>query len=177
MSQATPQDVYDRMPPDMEHPPEAYVQTLLDDAERTLLATCAGLLNRTKLPATDPNYVDPELLVQVEALMVLRLLAAPDGYASADVVQETDGNYSYKLGDSGSGNQLSPTDDELALLKCGGNKLGLIALQPGPPAGWPPWYMHAEPYVHPDEVTPDQAFQLYSLAGPGGDPIAPEDVQ
>ena len=177
MATATPQDVYDRMPPGMEHPPEAYVQTLLNDAERTLLAKCAGLLARADLPTSDPTHVDPALIVQVEAAMVLRLLGDPEGYAAKGYVSETDGNYSYRLSDSASSpDRLAPTDDELGLLGCpGAGGMGIIALKATPPSGWP-WWGTATPYIHPDEVTPDRAFQLYSLRGDGGDMIGPGGV-
>lgn len=128
MSYATPADVQVRMPEGTSID-TAYVQALLDDAE---------LLIKSKIPDLDTRVATGDILVDlvvmVEANMVMRVIRNPDGF-----VQETDGNYSYSISYAVASGLLEVTDKEWGLLGLQ-TGIGLISMRTNVPwiggEGW-----------------------------------------
>lgn len=109
MAYATHEDVQSRYEQDLDERLQAIVDVRLGDAERLI---------RNKMKDLDDqitaNTLDVELVKQVEAEMVLRLIRNPEGYS-----QESDGNYSYAIYQQVASGRLEVMDDEWDLLGLG----------------------------------------------------------
>jgi hypothetical protein len=146
MAYATLQDVQDRYHEDLDEAMELVVNTRLADAELLLRNRIPDLDERVADPILWPNYL--ELVIMIEAEMVLRLIRNPEGYS-----QESDGNYSYAIYQAVASGRLEVLDSEWDLLKPPGSggmfvitpNLGYESLPEGSliPSriGWdPPWW-------------------------------------
>lgn len=125
MAYATHEDVQSRYEQQLDSGLEAIVDVRLGDAERLIRRKIKDLDDRVDLDPDEDNYLDVELVKQVESEMVLRLIRNPDGYS-----QESDGNYSYAIYQQVASGKLSVTDDEWELLGLGGGVWTLAAELP-----------------------------------------------
>lgn len=115
MSAATPDDVAVSLMRDLNATETKYVQPLLDRAERLLVSRIPGLLYRA---TAGIGPVSLQLIADVEAEMVARVLRAPDG--GGIYRQETEGNYSYSLNLQVASGLLDVLDAEWTKLGLGG---------------------------------------------------------
>lgn len=122
MAHATADDVQARYEQDLDDRLTGIVNTRLGDAELLIKSKIKDLEDRLLLPSTDDNYLDEDVLIMVEAEMVLRLIRNPEGYS-----QESDGNYSYAIYQQVASGKLEVTDDEWDLL---GVSTGMWTLAP-----------------------------------------------
>lgn len=119
MAYATLQDVQNRYHEDLgdDETLELLINTRLGDAE---------LILKSRIPDLDDKILDGEILedvvVMVEAEMVLRLIRNPEGYS-----QESDGNYSYAIYQMVASGRLEVLPDEWKLLGIAGS---VAVLQP-----------------------------------------------
>lgn len=117
MAYATPEDVSSRLGRDLDESEALIVNVRLNDVERLI---------RSRKPSLDADItsgmLDVEVVKQVEAEAVLRLVRNPEGYRS-----ETDGNYSYQIDASVASGRISILDDEWALL---GASRGAFVIRP-----------------------------------------------
>lgn len=104
MAYATFEDVEVRFFRELAPEERPLVEARLDDAERKIRARIPDLDDRAAL---DPNF--QATVVAVTADAVIRLVRNPEGY-----VQETDGNYTYMLSQSGATGSLSILPEEWA---------------------------------------------------------------
>lgn len=125
MAYATHEDVQSRYEQDLDERLEAIVDVRLGDAERILRNKIKDLDERVLLDSTDENYLDVEVVKQVESEMILRLIRNPEGYS-----QESDGNYSYAIYQQVASGRLQVSDDEWELLGLGGGIWTLAAELP-----------------------------------------------
>lgn len=89
MALATQQDVEVSMLRPLSETEMRYLSDLLERAERLLLARIPDLLDRVAV-----GRPSPQLVADIEAEMVARVLRAPD---NGIMRQEVEGNYSYSL--------------------------------------------------------------------------------
>lgn len=139
MAVASVEDVTDRLPPG-EFVDENYVEQMLADAELLLLSKIPDLLIRIA-----QNQIDHDVVVMVEANMVLRVVRNPEGFT-----QETDGNYSYTSNRAVASGLLEVLDSEWSLL---GHRSGFKVLSFEPPAPW----------CQPTQMDPAYWFQYYTV--------------
>lgn len=145
MAYATVQDVQDRYNEPLDEATTLVVTTRLADAELLLRNRIPDLDERVADPIEWPNYL--ELVVMIEAEMVLRLIRNPEGYS-----QESDGNYSYAIYQAVASGRLEVLDSEWDLLSPPG-PTGMFVITPDigyaglvegaydPSKGWPPpWW-------------------------------------
>lgn len=92
MTYAVASDVTDRLGRTASDAELTLITTRLADVERLILKRIPDLAAQI---AADPPTVDELDVVQVEAQAVLRVVRNPNGYVS-----ETDGEYTYQLGQS-----------------------------------------------------------------------------
>jgi hypothetical protein len=106
MAYATVTDVQNRYHEDLDETLTLIVNTRLADAE---------LLLRNRIPDLDDQILAgtilEDIVVMIEAEMVLRLIRNPEGYS-----QESDGNYSYAIYQQVASGRLEVLDDEWKLL-------------------------------------------------------------
>lgn len=152
MAYATVDDVQDRYHQPLDEALQVVVGTRLADAE---------LLIRNKIPDLDDRVTASQtyhdIVVMVEADMVLRLVRNPDGYS-----QESDGNYSYAIYQNVASGRLEVLDSEWDLLApADAGKMFTLSpwiydapvteAQTDPWKGDPPWwddfYTGLEPYA------------------------------
>lgn len=111
---------------------QTLITTRLADAERLILKRIPDLADQL---AADPPTIDQDDVVQVEAEAVLRVVRNPNGYVS-----ETDGEYTYQLGQSSEPAVLEilPSEWELIL---GSKTTGMIQIVPNlhPVPCWGGW--------------------------------------
>lgn len=122
MAYATHEDVQARYEQDLDPRLEAIVDVRLGDAERLIRHRIKDLDDRIALDPAELTYLDVEIVKQVEADMILRLIRNPDGYS-----QESDGNYSYAIYQAVASGRLEVSDQEWDLLGLG---TGLWTLAP-----------------------------------------------
>lgn len=106
MAYATVEDVQKRYHDTIDESLAVVVGTRLNDAE---------LIIKSRVPDLDAKVTDSEtyeqILIMIEADMVLRLIKNPDGYS-----QESDGNYSYAIYQNVASGRLEVLDNEWDLL-------------------------------------------------------------
>lgn len=117
MAIATIDDVQDRASWELSEDERRLSGTLLRDVEAILVSRLPRLPDRA---ARSEPYRD--LVVQVEANAVLRVLRNPEGYR-----QEAEGNYSYSLSAAVASGRLWILDDEWAML---GGRRGASTVAP-----------------------------------------------
>lgn len=99
----------DRYEGELDSSNSAFYQMKVDEAVRLLLRKCPGLQDKL-----DKELLDPEFVKDVVAKAVLRVVRNPEGFTS-----ESEGNYSYSLGNRVASGDLWYQDSELADLGCG----------------------------------------------------------
>ena len=99
-------DTYEGELPDSK---QAYYQRKVDEAVRLLLRKCPNLLERI-----DSGKLEKEFVEDTVAKAVLRVVRNPIGLTS-----ESEGNYSYSLGNRVASGDIWYPDNELAALGCG----------------------------------------------------------
>lgn len=119
MAYATVDDVQARYENEIDEALALVVGTRLGDAEIRLKHRIPDLADRV---ADSEDYED--IVVMVEAEMVLRLIRNPDGYS-----QESDGNYSYAIYQKVASGRLEVTDEEWDLLDAPGSQ-GSFTISP-----------------------------------------------
>ncbi|GGM64772.1 hypothetical protein GCM10012275_39190 [Longimycelium tulufanense] len=128
MAYASPADVQARLGRPLADSERQLVTTRLDDAERLILTRIPDLAAKVT-----EGVLDSELVAQVEADAVLRLVRNPEGVQS-----ESDGSYSYTLAERVASGLLEILPDEWALL---GVRAGAFTIRPHvdvPFTRWPP---------------------------------------
>ncbi|WP_082468830.1 Gp19/Gp15/Gp42 family protein [Sciscionella sediminilitoris] len=142
MSLATVEDVAARLGRETSSDENELAATLLGDAELMLRARIPDLLERA---AKDPAFAD--LVVMVEANMVVRVLRNPDGYR-----QESEGGYSYTVDTRAAAGFLTVLDDEWKLL---GYRDGAFTITPHLDGDRWPWWTKP-PWAFQYDATPGE---------------------
>lgn len=120
-SPATFQDVADRWRP----------LTTEEQAKVTLLLADAWALIKLRIPGIEarlgaiPPTLDVNLVIMVQAAMVMRMMRNPDGYR-----QEQIQGYSYTRDDNSASGVLSLTADEIDLLEDAASSSGAYTIRP-----------------------------------------------
>lgn len=99
----------DRYEGELDSSNQTFYQMKVDEAVRLLLRKCPGLQDRIEKKLLDIDFVH-----DVVAKAVLRVIRNPEGFTS-----ESEGNYSYSLGNRVASGDLWYQDSELADLGCG----------------------------------------------------------
>lgn len=118
MAHAQPSDVQVRLGRELDAEETALVEARLDDVERIILSRIPDLDARIMSGA-----LSAEVVKQVEADSVIRLVRNPDGY-----IQESDGSYSYQLSHEVAAGRLTILPDEWRLLGVGQRKVFTFGL-------------------------------------------------
>lgn len=142
MSLATVEDVAARLGRETSSEENELAATLLGDAELMLRARIPDLLERA---AKDSGFAD--LVVMVEANMVVRVLRNPDGYR-----QESEGGYSYTVDTRAAAGFLTVLDDEWKLL---GYRDGAFTITPHLGGDRWPWWTQP-PWAFQYDATPGE---------------------
>lgn len=135
MAYATASDVEDRLGRELDSSETQIVNTRLDDVERLIKARIKDLDD-----LVDAGEPDEDLVVQIEAEAVLRLIRNPEGLTS-----ETDGNYTYMISSRVASGRLEILDTEWALL---GVRRSVFVIAPKVDI---PWHTPGVSYDHDPE--------------------------